>query len=81
MSSQTRRLDQLGQHGKGVITVVGEDDQEVVKYLATLGLMADIEVVVEEVGPFNGPLLLRVGESRYALGRDMAARILVKESV
>ena len=50
------------------------------KYLATLGLMPDVEIVVEEIGPFRGPLLIQVGTARYALGRELASKIMVRES-
>jgi Fe2+ transport system protein FeoA len=33
---------------------------------------------VEEVAPFGGPLLVGVGGARYAIGRDVAAKILVR---
>lgn len=77
---QTRPLADLGPKEKAVIALVSEDDPEMLKYLATLGLMPDVEVVVEEIGPFKGPLLVQVGASRYALGRDLASKIMVKES-
>jgi len=76
----TRPLSDLGADEKGVIARVSEDDPEMLKYLATLGLMPDVEIVVEEIGPFNGPLLVQIGAARYALGRDLAERIMVKES-
>ena len=50
------------------------------KYLATLGLLPQTKVEVEEVAPFGGPVLVRVGASRYALGRKVASKILVKET-
>jgi Fe2+ transport system protein FeoA len=36
---------------------------------------------VEEAAPFGGPLLVRVGEARYAIGREIAAKILVAEVI
>jgi DtxR family Mn-dependent transcriptional regulator len=76
----TRPLSDLGAKEKAVIALVSEDDPEMLKYLATLGLMPDVEVVVEEIGPFKGPLLIQVGPARYALGRDLASKIMVKAS-
>jgi Fe2+ transport system protein FeoA len=35
-------------------------------------------VVVESVAPFNGPLLVRVGGSQYALGREVTDKIMVR---
>ncbi|MDP1808695.1 MAG: metal-dependent transcriptional regulator [Actinomycetota bacterium] len=76
----TRPLSDLGPDEKAVIALVSEDDPEMLKYLATLGLMPDVEIVVEEIGPFRGPLLIQVGAARYALGRDLASKIMVRES-
>ena len=50
-----------------------------IQHLATLGLLPNVAVVVENRAPFHGPLLVRVGRARYALGRDLAARIWVME--
>jgi Fe2+ transport system protein FeoA len=41
--------------------------------------MPHIEVEVEQVAPFGGPLLIQVNGPKYALGRDVAAKILVKK--
>jgi DtxR family Mn-dependent transcriptional regulator len=48
-----------------------------VRYLATLGLLPQASIQVEERAPFDGPLLVTVGGARYALGRDVAAGIIV----
>lgn len=48
------------------------------RHLATLGVMPRAEVTVEQLAPFNGPVLLKVGDSRYALGRDVAEQIIVR---
>jgi DtxR family Mn-dependent transcriptional regulator len=50
------------------------------RHLATLGLLPDVQVVIENKAPFDGPLMLRVGRAHYALGRDLAARIWVRTS-
>ena len=47
------------------------------RYLASLGLLPDTPVEVESVAPFNGPLLVRVAGSQYALGREVTDKILV----
>ncbi len=48
-----------------------------VRYLATLGLLPQAAIQVEERAPFRGPLLVKVGGARYALGRDVADGIIV----
>jgi len=45
--------------------------------LAAMGVMPGIEVTV--LSSQNGPVLLRVGDSRFAIGRGMAHKVMVKE--
>jgi DtxR family Mn-dependent transcriptional regulator len=75
----TRALDQMPAGARVRIHQIVEEEARFLRYLASLGLMPGAEVRVEEVAPFGGPLLVQVGEARYALGRDVAAKILVQE--
>jgi len=72
-------LHRLRPGAAGIILRVEREEPELLRYLAALGLLPQAKVEVEEVAPLGGPLLIRVGSSRYALGRDVAARILVRE--
>ncbi|MCG2737717.1 MAG: ferrous iron transport protein A, partial [Candidatus Methanoperedenaceae archaeon] len=71
-------LSELKAREKGIIVNVFEEDPKMLKYLASLGLMPDVCVKVEEVAPFGGPLIVCVAGSRYALGREVASKIKVK---
>jgi DtxR family transcriptional regulator, Mn-dependent transcriptional regulator len=71
-------LSRLTAGQRGVITRIEREELELLRYLATLGLLPETTVEVEEVAPFGGPLLVRVGSSRYALGRKVAARVRVR---
>jgi DtxR family transcriptional regulator, Mn-dependent transcriptional regulator len=62
----------------GLILRIEREEPQVLRHLATLGLLPETKVEVEEIAPFGGPLLIRVGSSRYALGRNVATRILVR---
>ena len=75
----TRPLDRVPAGARVRIQQIVEEEAAFLRYLASLGLLPGAEVRVEEVAPFGGPLLVRVGEARYALGRDVAAKILVRE--
>ena len=57
---------------------VPEDDVDLLRYLATLGLKPQATVQVEVVAPFQGPLTLRVGEAQHVLGQELASRIVVR---
>ncbi len=59
------------------ILQVAEDDDAMLTYLGSLGMYPGTTVRVCEVAPFKGPLLIEVNGSTYALGRDIAERILV----
>lgn len=71
-------LSELRAGDASTIARVSDERPELLRYLASLGLLPDTEVVVEGVAPFNGPLLVRVGESHYALGREVAGKIFVR---
>lgn len=76
--SLTRSLETVPAGARVRIERVAEEEAALLRYLASLGLLPKAEVTVEEVAPFGGPLLVRVGEARYAIGRDVAAKILVR---
>ena len=78
-SPPNRTLDTIAAGGRVRIQQISEEETPLLRYLASLGLLPEVEVRVEEVAPFGGPLLLQVGTARYALGRDVAAKILVRE--
>lgn len=59
------------------IVQVSEDDDAMLAYLGSMGLFPGTEVRVCEIAPFNGPLMIEVDGSTYAIGREVADRILV----
>ena len=60
-----------------VIRRVPDGDPELLRYLATLGLVPAEEVTVVEQAPFDGPVTVEVRGSRHAIGRSLAAQIEV----
>ncbi len=58
-----------------VVERVSDRDPEVLRYLARLGIRPGSVVVVEQRSPFGGPLWVRVGETRHALGDVLVASI------
>jgi DtxR family Mn-dependent transcriptional regulator len=62
---------------RGVIARINAETPEALRHLATLGLLPQVALVVENQAPFGGPVLVRVGHSHYALGRELAARIWI----
>lgn len=56
---------------------IDDEDGELLSYLSSLGMFPGTGVRVCDVAPFKGPLLVEVGDARYALGRDVAEKIVV----
>ena len=61
-----------------LVLQLAEDDDEVLSYLTGVGLRPGRSLLVREVAPFGGPLLLDVEGSTTAIARDMAERVLVE---
>jgi DtxR family transcriptional regulator, Mn-dependent transcriptional regulator len=70
-------LSELEAGSLTVIRRVPDGDPELLRYLATLGLVPAEEVTVVEQAPFDGPVTIEVRGSRHAIGRSLAAQIEV----
>lgn len=75
----TRPLAELDAGDEAIIVKISEEEPKMLQYLATLGLLPQVCLRVREVAPFKGPLLIQVGRAQYALGREVASKIEVKE--
>ena len=73
-----RPLSSLEPGDAGTISCVTEEKADLLRYLASLGLLPDTDVAVESVAPFGGPVLVRVAGAQYALGREVAGKIMVR---
>lgn len=76
---EIKQLCDLAANEKGCIARVEEEQPELLQYLASLGLLPDVDIEVKEVAPFGGPLLVKIGDTQYALGREVAAKIWTKK--
>lgn len=79
-ADRAKPLDRLRPGDTATIVRIEKEEGEVLKYLADLGLLPQTRLEVEEVAPLGGPVLVRLGSSRYALGRDVASRIIVRQA-
>jgi DtxR family Mn-dependent transcriptional regulator len=79
VETAVRSLSSLKRGQRGVIARIAEEDRDLLEYLATLGMIPQCEVLVEQVAPFDGPFLVSIKGSSYALGRQIADKIWVKE--
>jgi DtxR family Mn-dependent transcriptional regulator len=73
-----RPLTELGPGESATISCIGDERPDLLRYLASLGLLPETMVLVEGQAPFGGPLLVRVGETQYALGREVSDTIFVE---
>ncbi|MBS3956324.1 MAG: metal-dependent transcriptional regulator [Clostridiales bacterium] len=73
-----RLLSDVDRGGATRILQVPEDDDAMLTYLGSIGMYPGTEVIVSEVAPFKGPLLVEVNGVTHALGRDVAERIVVE---
>jgi DtxR family Mn-dependent transcriptional regulator len=60
-----------------VVRRVPDGDPELLRYLATLGLVPAEEVRVVDRAPFDGPVTVEVRGTQHAIGRSLAAQIEV----
>lgn len=58
---------------------VAEDDESLLAYLASLGMFPGARVTIRDVSPFDGPFLLSVGDNTFALGREVADKVIVTD--
>jgi DtxR family transcriptional regulator, Mn-dependent transcriptional regulator len=60
-----------------IVRRVPDADPELLRYLATLGLVPAESVTVLDQAPFDGPVTVEVRGERHAIGRSLAAQIEV----
>jgi DtxR family Mn-dependent transcriptional regulator len=58
---------------KAVLVKITDEKSDMLRYLASLGLMPGAIVEVQEKAPFEGPIIVKVMGASYALGRDVAS--------
>lgn len=71
-------LAELKPGDRCTISHVSDERPELLRYLASLGLLPETSVVVEELAPFDGPLMILVGQVRHPLGREVARKVFVR---
>ena len=56
---------------------VSDRDPKFLRYLGGLGVKPGATITVESREPYDGPITLVIGRSKYALGSEAAARVFV----
>ena len=55
-------------------------EPEQLRYIGSLGLYPDAQVLILEQAPFDGPLSIEVDGKQHVISRRIAERILVEEN-
>jgi DtxR family Mn-dependent transcriptional regulator len=76
----TVRLSTLEPHDRARVSRIGDEEPEFLSYVEELGLLPGVELVIAGRGPFNGPLMVVVGERQHALGDEVAREIWVDKA-
>ncbi len=75
------RLTNLAPGTIGTVARIEQQEQPVLEYLASLGLVLNAHVTLEAIAPFGGVVTVRVGEPgserNQAVGEELADRILI----
>ena len=77
-ASPAEPLTELQPGMSGEVSRIEREETQMLKYLAQLGLVPGASVEVINQAPLNGPLLVAVGDANYAVGRDVAERVMVR---
>jgi DtxR family Mn-dependent transcriptional regulator len=73
-------LTELAPGATGEVSRIEHEETEMLRYLAQLGLVPGASVEVLNRAPLDGPLLVAVGDANYAVGRDVAERVMVRRT-
>ncbi|MBI5869662.1 MAG: metal-dependent transcriptional regulator [Actinobacteria bacterium] len=75
---EAKPLSMLSVGDEAVIERVTEEDSQLLQYLSSLGLLPEAKISIKEIAPFRGPMLVQVCGAQYALGQEVASKIMVK---
>jgi DtxR family transcriptional regulator, Mn-dependent transcriptional regulator len=76
-NQEARPLNEVESGRRARIVRIAQEAPDFLRYLSSLGLLPQVEITVEAKAPFSGPVMVRVGRAHYALGREVAAAIMV----
>lgn len=74
---EAKPLSMMSVGDEAVIERVTEEDSQLLQYLSSLGLLPEAKISIKEIAPFKGPMLVQVCGAQYALGQEVASKIMV----
>lgn len=72
-------LSELAAGDRARVALIRDEETDVLIYLAGLDLRPDVELTVEEVAPFGGPITIDISGARRAIGPELASRVMVEK--
>lgn len=63
---------------RGAITRIHPESELLLDYLAARQILPSQPLEFEELAPFNGPLMIKIGGETHALGQEVAAHIFTE---
>jgi len=76
---QSEPLSNLSPKDRAILVKVTDEKPDMLRYLASLGLIPGATVEVEEKAPFEGPIIVKVMGATYALGRSVASIVQARK--
>jgi DtxR family Mn-dependent transcriptional regulator len=70
-------LADLGPGHRVLVVRVTDDDPEVLRYFATLGIRPGVSLAVLAREPYDGPMIIALAGDRLSLGTGLAGRVMV----
>lgn len=74
----TETMDTLEPGDRVRVVTLPERDGFLLQYLTEQGIRPGVEVKVEEVAPFNGPMFLTIDNQRRALSREALSEVRIQ---
>lgn len=71
-------LSDLATGERSRVMRVSDEDSELLRYLARIGIRPGVQVTIAERAPFDGPLTLKVGRAQCQVGPVLASRVMVE---
>ena len=65
-------------HTVTLVRVLEDENSDLLRYLAEIGLLPGARVTVVEVAPFDGPLTVLIDGTEKVVGRNVATTVLVE---
>jgi DtxR family Mn-dependent transcriptional regulator len=72
-----KSLADLEEGQRAKVLRVSDEDGTFLRYLSDIGITPGVAVQVTSLGPYEGPIALKVGKARASVGVTAAKRIIV----